>query len=84
MKYEVRIIASAEKEMDKLLSSVHTRLAEKIISLGNEPRPSGVKKLIGRNEYRLRVGDYRILYTVDDANYVVTIFAARHRKEVYR
>lgn len=84
MKYEIRIIASAEKELDKLETSIFKRLTEKILSLENEPRPPGSKKLIGRGEYRLRVGNYRILYTVDDANFIVTIYAARHRREAYR
>ena len=52
-------------------------------SLEENPRPRGVQKLSGREEYRLRVGDYRILYVIDDGNHTVTIVAVGHRHEVY-
>lgn len=84
MKYEVRIVHAAEKEMDKLPSAIHARIGNKILSLEDNPRPRGVNKLSGREEYRLRVGDYRILYTIYDKNSVVVIFAVGHRREVYR
>lgn len=84
MKYEVRIIHAAEKEMDRLPRAVHARISRKILSLEDNPRPKGAKKLSGREEYRLRVGDYRVLYTIDDKKCVVTIFAIGHRGEVYR
>jgi len=81
--YEIRIIRSAEKELDNLPSTVYNRLSKRIISLGDKPRPVGVKKLSGREEYRLRVGDYRILYIIDDKNRTITILAVGHRREVY-
>ncbi|MCL0052980.1 type II toxin-antitoxin system RelE/ParE family toxin [Dehalococcoidales bacterium] len=84
MKYEVRIVPAAEREMDKLPTPVHTRLSRRILSLEGNPRPRGAKKLGGREEYRLRVGDYRVLYTIDDKGCMVTVFAVGHRREVYR
>ncbi len=84
MKYEVRIVPAAEREMDKLPPLVHTRVSRRILSLEDNPRPRGAKKLSGREEYRLRVGDYRVLYTVDDKDGIVTILAVGHRREVYR
>lgn len=84
MKYEVRILRVAEKEQDKLPATVHRRLSQRILSLEENPRPRGARKLSGKEEYRLRVGAYRILYTVDDIDRVVTIFAVGHRREVYR
>lgn len=84
MKYEVHILAVAEKEMDALPSVVHRRLSRRIFSLEEEPRPRGARKLRGREEYRLRSGNYRILYMVNDANRVVTVMAVGHRREVYR
>jgi mRNA interferase RelE/StbE len=81
--YEIRIIRSAEKEIDRLPSNVHDRLSTGILLLGNNPRPRGVKKLSGRAEYRLRVGDYRILYIIDDRKHIVTVVAVGHRREVY-
>ena len=84
MKYEVRIIPAAEREMDKLPIPVHTRLNRRILSLEDNPRPRGAKRLSGREEYRLRVGNYRVLYTVNDKGCIVTIRAVGHRREVYR
>jgi mRNA interferase RelE/StbE len=84
VKYQVRIIPSAEKEMDKLPALIHARISRKILLLEDNPRPKGAKKLSGREEYRLRAGDYRFLYTIDDKKHVVTVFAVGHRREVYR
>ena len=84
MSYEVRIIRSAEKEMDKLPAAIHNRISKRILSFRDNPRPRGVKKLSDRDEYRLRVGDYRILYTVIDSDKVVTIIAVGHRRQAYR
>ena len=83
MSYQVRILRSAEKEMDRLPATVHARLSKRILSLEENPRPRGVKKLSVREEYRLRVGDYRILYVIDHGNHTVTIVAVGHRREVY-
>ena len=84
MSYEVGILQNAEKEMARLAPLVHTRISGRILSLEDNPRPRGSKKLSGRDEYRLRVGAYRVLYTIDDKNNIVTIFAIGHRREVYR
>ena len=84
MKYEVRVLRAAEKEMDGLPAATHHRLSRRILSLEENPRPRGAKKLSGHEEYRLRVGAYRLLYTVDDVDKVVTIVAVGHRREVYR
>ena len=84
MKYRVHIIRSAEEEIDRLPLSMNRRISHKILSLEQKPRPRGSKKLSAREQYRLRVGDYRILYDIDDRNQVVTILAVGHRSEVYR
>ncbi len=84
MRYEVRIVPSAEREMDKLPTLIYTRISSRILTLEDNPRPRGVKKLSGREEYRLRVGDYRLLYTIDEEGHTVTVFAVGHRREVYR
>ena len=82
--YIVRIKRSAEKEMDRLPESVFERLVEAILSLERDPRPRGAKKLRGVEDYRLRVGQYRILYSVEDRERVVVISAVGHRRDVYR
>ena len=84
MNYEVHIWRTAEKELDKLPAAVQTRITSKILSLESDPRPRLAKKLSGRDEYRLRIGDYRMLYTVDDTLGSVTVVAIGHRREVYR
>jgi len=82
--YRVSIKRSAEREMDTLPSQVLKRVARTILGLEDEPRPSGCKKLRGVDEYRLRIGPYRVLYTVDDTIRSVEIVAVGHRREVYR
>ncbi|MBI4330633.1 MAG: type II toxin-antitoxin system RelE/ParE family toxin [Chloroflexi bacterium] len=85
MSYQVQIVPSAEKEMNKLPEEAHARISSKILSLENQPRPVGVKKLSGgKEEYRLRIGDYRVLYTVDDKGQVEQVFAVGHRKDTCR
>ena len=83
MSYAVFIIRSVEKEIERLSVAIQARLSTKILSLESNPRPRGVKKLSGREEYRLRVGDYRILYIIDDRKHIVTVVAVGHRREVY-
>jgi len=82
--YEIRIKASAEKEMDALPPRVFPRVSQAILRLESSPRPRGCIRLRGREEYRLRVGQHRVLYVVDDTARVVQIVAVRHRKDVYR
>ena len=84
MRYEVLIKRSAEKELDSLPSPVSMRITKRLFSLEGDPRPPGAKKLQGEEAYRLRVGDYRVLYTVDDATRQVGIYAVGHRREIYR
>jgi mRNA interferase RelE/StbE len=70
--------------MDKLPALIHRRISRKVLLLEDNPRPRDAKKLSGREEYRLRAGDYRVLYTIDDKGHVVTVSAVGHRREVYR
>ncbi|NCR10220.1 type II toxin-antitoxin system RelE family toxin [Microcystis aeruginosa] len=85
MNYEVIIPKPVQKQLKSFPDDVQTRLNEKILLLTDEPRPSGVKKLKGyANEYRLRVGDYRVRYEIDDQGSVVIILSCRHRKDAYK
>ncbi len=63
---------------------IHDRIVSQLISFKENPRPAGVTKLRGRPGYRKRVGNYRILYSVDDENKRVEVVSIAHRKEVYR
>ncbi len=84
MRYTLRVRRSAEKELDRLPEFIHERLSRRILGLEDNPRPQGAKKLSNREEYRLRVGQYRVLYTIDDEHKIVEIVAVGHRREVYR
>jgi mRNA interferase RelE/StbE len=72
--------------MKNLPKDVFIRISGKITALAEDPRPSGVEKLSGSAEdfYRIRVGDYRVLYTIQDKVLLVIIIKVRHRREVYR
>lgn len=85
MTYQVRLTPAAQRDLDALDRPVLRRIDAKILALAQDPRPSGVQKLTGEGDlYRVRVGDYRILYTIEDAALVVLIVRVRHRSEVYR
>jgi mRNA interferase RelE/StbE len=84
MSYAIVIKRSAEKELHELPSSIYDRIAKRLLSLENNPRPSGIKKLQGEESYRLRIGDYRILLAIDDRKQQITIYSIGHRREVYR
>lgn len=83
--YEVRVAHSAEKDLGNLSKSLVPVLWERIKALADEPRPRQAKKLKGAEKaYRLRVRGYRVVYTIDDEQKLVTVTAIRHRKDVYR
>lgn len=83
--YEIIIGSSAEKDLNKLPASVLKKVVPAIDSLAKEPRPNGCKKLKGSDEnlWRIRVGDYRIIYMIGDTLKIIDIRRVRHRKEVY-
>lgn len=82
--YDLLIKRSAAKELEALPTSYRRRIAAKIRSLANDPRPPGVEKLSGAEWYRLRQGDYRVLFEIDDGKRTVTIVRIGHRRDVYR
>ncbi len=84
MSYTVRLKRSAERELKKLPTTMHDRVVKELARLAETPRPHNVKKLSGQEGYRLRVGDYRVLYLIDDAKKTIEIIAVGHRREVYR
>jgi mRNA interferase RelE/StbE len=74
----------ADKQLCKLPRGMYELILNKIESLKELSFPIGVKKLVGRECWRLRVGDYRILYNIDNKNKEITILSVAHRKEAYR
>lgn len=84
MNWRVEIHQKAEQELGRIPEPAQSRIINKLLSLGQDPFPFGAIKLKGHDGYRLRVGDYRILYEAEPSLKIVTIFAIGHRKEVYR
>ena len=82
--YNVRITKSAAKELEDVPKPDRLRIADKIRLLAENPRPHGSKKLSGEEKYRLRQGDYRILYTIDDQIITVTVVKIGNRRDVYK
>lgn len=83
--YSITFARSARKELDRLPANLAERVLDKIEALSENPRPAGVTKLKGqRNLWRLRAGDYRVVYAIDDATKAVDVSIIRHRREVYR
>jgi mRNA interferase RelE/StbE len=82
--YRVTLKRSAQKEIRALDEVVRTRVLNSIRSLASDARPSGCRKLVGvADRWRIRIGDYRVIYSVDDNNRVIEIIAARHRSKAY-
>ncbi|HEY9624771.1 MAG TPA: type II toxin-antitoxin system RelE/ParE family toxin [Crinalium sp.] len=85
MTYTVVIPKTVQKQLDDLPGDVYRRVIEKVQNLAEEPRPPGVVKLKGFDcEYRIRVGDYRVRYEVDDQKLIVILLLCRHRRDVYK
>lgn len=82
--YSIRFIRSARKELEALPSTLVQRIFGKIESLADNPRPTGCKKLKGGNElWRIRIGDYRVIYSIHENEVLVEIIAVRHRSDAY-
>ena len=82
--YTVLILPSAQKQLNKLPNTVATRIEDKMMELEQDPRPPGCKKLKGREAYRIRIGDYRVIYEINDGRLIVTVVTIGHRREVYQ
>jgi mRNA interferase RelE/StbE len=82
--YSLQIKPSAAKELEGLPLRDRRRAVSRIQRLAAEPRPVGAEKLSGQEKYRIRQGDYRILYLIDDVETSVTVVRVAHRNEAYR
>ncbi len=83
--HEVLLSRQAERDLKRLPAESFHRTVRKIRSLANEPRPPGTRKIVGStNDYRIRVGEHRIVYEIDDDVHEVRILRVRHRREAYR
>jgi len=83
-KYKITIKPSAAKALDDIPKKILRQIVSRINALAENPRPIGVEKLSGENHYRIRQGDYRIVYSIDDVQGSLDIVKIGHRREVYR
>ena len=83
MAYEVFILPRAQKELAHLPKQNYGRVRDLISNLADNPRPTGCKKLTGRQGWRVRSGDYRVIYEIDDSNKRVIVLDVGHRKDIY-
>lgn len=85
MPYAVLLAPAAERQLKALDKPLQQRITKRLTRLGDNPRPPGVDKLAGEdNLYRVREGEYRIIYTIQDKELIVLVVKIGHRKEVYR
>ncbi len=83
MSYKVLILRRAQKELAGLPKFDYERVRDEIVSLADDPRPSGCKKLVGRGGWRIRVGNYLVIYEIEDTKQEVTVLHVGHRRDVY-
>jgi mRNA interferase RelE/StbE len=82
--YRVELARSARRDLERLDRKVNVRLVRALEDLAMEPRPPGVRKMADGTGYRLRVGDYRVIYDVNDRQRVVEVLYVRHHRDAYR
>jgi mRNA interferase RelE/StbE len=83
--YSIVFARSARRELERLQDPLSSRVLKRIESLASNPRPSGCRKLEGAEDlWRVRVGDHRVVYSVDDRTRIVDIITIRHRRDAYR
>ena len=83
-RYKLFIKPSAAKEIEAVPRKDRLRIIDRIRSLAGDPRPPGCEKLTGDDKYRIRQGNYRILYTIDDDDLIVCVVRVGDRREIYR
>lgn len=84
MSYQVDFTSAAARQIRKLPRPARDRVLDAIEDLGDDPRPHGGKKLVGeKTAWRIRVGDYRVIYDIYDEQLTITVVRAGHRREIY-
>ena len=84
MSYELRILPLAEKQLSRLNSPIYDSVKARISGLRDNPRPPGCQKLRDREGWRIRIGDYRVIYKINDIEKTVAVLQIGHRSDVYR
>jgi mRNA interferase RelE/StbE len=83
-KYQIDLLPSASRALARLAGPLKKRVSARIDALADEPRPAGCKKLAGSDYWRIRIGDQRAIYSIEDAKLTVLVVRIGHRREVYR
>lgn len=84
MNYSLFILPRAQRELAALSKKDFEKAKAAILALAGNPRPANRSKLTGRNGWRIRIGNYRVIYEIDDPNRSVTVLNVGHRREIYR
>lgn len=84
MRYQVILPKSVQKELDRLSDDIANRILVRLTELETNPRPADVKKLKGRSAWRIRIGDYRVIYEIHDRVLQIVIITIGHRRDIYR
>ncbi|MCB1307138.1 MAG: type II toxin-antitoxin system RelE/ParE family toxin [Leptospiraceae bacterium] len=84
MNYEVSILRRAQRQLAAFDRTIRSRIQPVLISLSENPRPPGSRKLSGRDGWRIRIGDYRVIYEINDEALTITVLDIGHRKDIYR
>ena len=84
MSYTIHILRSAQKQISRINSKDQDHIITAIRSLSENPRPTGCIKLSGRPAWRIRVGDYRVIYEIRNEQLLIMVISIGHRREVYR
>jgi mRNA interferase RelE/StbE len=82
--YTIRIERKAQKKLAKISNPYYSKIKTAILDLGNNPRPQGFKKLKGRNGYRIRVADYRVIYEIIDQELIIDVIEVDSRGNIYK
>jgi mRNA interferase RelE/StbE len=84
MKFQIILPKSVQKELDRLPDEIANRILARLAALEVNPRPADVKKLKGRAAWRIRAGDYRVIYEIHDRVFQIIVITVGHRREIYR
>ena len=84
MGYTIDILPRAQRELGRLHLEIYKRVLNAILDLAQDPRPSSCRKLKDRDGWRIRIGNYRVVYEIDDQQQTVTVLHIGHRRDIYR
>jgi len=82
--YKIQILKSADKTLRNVARKERVKIVEQISQLAENPRPFGCKKLRGTEFYRIRIGDYRVIYKIEDDVLLILVIRIGHRKDIYK